>query len=130
MLRPQGELSSGSEDTLGERSARFAIESTLREIRTADPSIPFAKQTPHQRWLTLMRQDLGPLADRPAIWRRTGDEERGLRASARPIRDEYIPLSRKMAETPDKMTPAEKRRLKELKRELAAARETVGGKKS
>ena len=129
MLRPLGEPSPEGEP-LGERSARFAIESVVREIRTADLSVPFREQKPYQRWLTLMRQDLGPLADRPAIWGRAADEERGLRALAKPVLDEYIPLSRKMAETPDKISPAEKRRLKELKHELAAVRETVGGKKS
>jgi hypothetical protein len=123
MLRPHGEPSPEGEP-LGEHSARFAIQSTVREIQTADPSISFEKQTPYQRWLTIMKQDLGPLADRPSVFGLTADEARELRALAKPILDEYIPLSRKESKTPE-----ETQRLAELQlaleRELKAFHEKV-----
>ena len=103
------------EDPIGEHSARFAIEATLREIQTADPAIPFAQQKPNQRWLALLKQDLGPLADRPSVFGLTADEARKVDALVRPLLDEYIPLSRKR----DK-TPAEVQQLAELQRSLEA----------
>jgi hypothetical protein len=113
MLRPQGEPSPPEGEPLGERSPLSAIESTLREIRTADPSVPFGKQTPNQRWLTLMRQDLGPLADRPVIWGFTADEERKQDALAKPFLDEYIPLTRKKNKT-----PADEQRIADLEQKI------------
>ena len=115
LLRPQGPPSPEVEDPIGEHSARFAIEATLREIQTADPAIPFAQQKPNQRWLALLKQDLGPLADRPSVFGLTADEARKVDALVRPLLDEYIPLSRKR----DK-TPAEVQRLAELQRSLEA----------
>jgi hypothetical protein len=121
MLRPQGEVvapTPESGELLGDRSARFAVEATLRDIQAADPSIPFGKQTPYQRWLNMLKADLGPLADRPRIWGFSADEVRVLRALAKPILDELIPLSRKAAQAPQDMTAAETQRLTELRRNL------------
>lgn len=120
MLRPRGEPLPEGEPLAG-HSAKFAIELTLHEIRTADPSIPFGKQTPYQRWLTLMKQDLGPLADRPAVFGLTADKARRLHALA----EEFIPLSQKNVETPDEMTPTETQRFAELLREIAIVREIL-----
>ncbi len=126
MLRPPGPPPESAEP-LGERSARFAIEATLREIQTVDPSIPFGEQTPYQRWLTLMKQDLGPLVDRAVIWGQGAEEARAQRDRAAPILPEYIRLSRKDAATPRNMTEAETQRLAQLRRELV---ETIGGTES
>jgi hypothetical protein len=127
LLRPQGQSSPESAEPFGERSARFAIEATLREIQTVDTTIPFGKQTPYQRWLALMRQDLGPLVDRASVWVLSAEKARELRGKAAPILEEYIPLSRKDAKTPRNMTDAETQRLAELRRQLV---ETIGGIKS
>jgi hypothetical protein len=126
MLRPPGPAPEAAEP-LGERSGRFAIEATLREIQTVDPSIPFGEQTPYQRWLNLMRQDLGPLVDRAVVWGQGAEEARAQRDRAAPILAEYIPLSRKDAERPRNMTEMETQRLAELRRQLV---ETTGGKES
>jgi hypothetical protein len=115
LLRPQGPASPESEDPIGERSARFAIEATLREIRTADPSVSFERRTRHERLLALLKEDLGPLTDRPTIWGSTAEEDRERNALARPLLDEYIPLSRKKDRT-----TAETQRLAELQRSLEA----------
>jgi hypothetical protein len=132
LLKPRGPLSPEDEKPLGPRSAQFAIEATLREIQTADPSIPFGEQTPYQRWLTLMKEDLGPLVDRAIVWdkgaeeaRKDAAEARSWRIKAAPILAEYIPLSRKDADETKTMTPAQTQRLAELRRKLA---ETIGGK--
>ena len=115
LLRPHGPASPESEDPVGGRSAQFAIEATLREIRTADPSVSFERRTRHERLLALLKEDLGPLADRPIIWGSTAEEEREQEASVRPLLEEYIPLSRKKDRT-----AAEVQRLTELQRSLEA----------
>ena len=60
------------------RHGEFAIEATIREIQLADLTKPFDEMTPHQRWLALLKRDLGALADRPNIWgtsaQRAGEE--------------------------------------------------------
>jgi hypothetical protein len=127
LLRPQGPASPESEDPIDEHSARFAIEATLREIQTADPAIPFAQQKPYQRWLALLKQDLGPLADRPSVFGLTADEARKVDALAKPLLAEYHPLSQKKSKT-----PADVQRLDELEGALAAiaVRKTIGGDES
>jgi TraY domain len=96
------------------RKGKFWLEATLREIQLADPSIPIKKQTPHQRWLNLLKRDLGSLVDRPAVWGLDADSAREQRERATPILEELIPLSRKNAQTPKAMSAAEKKKLGEL----------------
>jgi hypothetical protein len=117
LLRPH-EPSQEDEDPVGARSAQFAIEATLREIQTADLSVPFDRRTNHQKWLALMKQGLGDLADRPAIWGQTAAAARKLKEAAAPVLEELIPLAQKSGRTPDAMTTAETDRLAALRRDL------------
>jgi hypothetical protein len=117
MFRPKGEVPDTG------RQGEFVIEATLREIQVADLSIPFDQMKPHQRWLALLKRDLGPIADRPAIWGITAESARELDELSRPFRDELIALSQKAERTPDAMSPEERRRLKDLWNEVTKIRE-------
>jgi hypothetical protein len=122
MFRPKGEPPQGIDESIdagGRRQGKFSIETTLREIQLVDASKPFAEQTPHERWLTLLKGDLGSLADRPVIWGSTAEQERELRALTEPLLAELIPLSQKEGQTPESMTPEETQRLAELRAEVA-----------
>jgi hypothetical protein len=121
MLRPQGQSSPEGEEPLSERSARFAVEATLREIQTVDVSIPFGEGTEHQRWLTLLKEDLGPVADRPFIWGASAQEARRRREATRPFIDEFQTLTRKSTKTPQLMTQPEAERLRELQTQILEA---------
>jgi hypothetical protein len=127
LLRPPGPPPPESAEPLGERSGQFAVEATLREIQTVDTSVPFGKQTPHQRWLTLLKQDLGPLADRAFVFGASAEEARGRLALVKPILEELRALSRKSAKAPQSMTQAEAQRLAELQRKLLEAVKATGG---
>jgi len=121
LMRPPG---APPRDPIGDGSARFAIESTLHEIQTADPSVPFDKQKPHERWLNLMKRDLGDLADRPVLSGQTADQARALQEAAAPILAELIPLDKKRGKT-----PAELERQAELRRELERVVKPKQGRK-
>jgi hypothetical protein len=121
LFKPPGTVTdAGPDDT---RTAEFAIETTLREIQLFDETKPFVKQTPYERWLGMMKKDLGPLADRLAVWGVPAARARENQERFRPFRDELIALSRKAARAPDAMLPDEHRRLKELWDEVAKIRE-------
>ncbi len=48
------------EAPLSERSIQFAAEASVREVQAIEAAaVPFEQQTPDQRWLTLLQQDLG-----------------------------------------------------------------------
>jgi len=117
MFRPKGEVPDTG------RQGEFVIEATLREIQLADLSIPFDQLKPHQRWLAQLKRDLGPLADRPAVWGITAESARELDELSRPFRDELRALSQKAERTPDAMSPEERRQLKELWGEVTKIRE-------
>jgi hypothetical protein len=117
MLRPKGEVPDTG------RRGEFAIEATLREIQLADLSIPFDQMKPHQRWLALLKRDLGPIADRPAIWGITAESARELDELSRTFRDELRALSQKAERAPDAMSSEERHRLKELWTEVTKIRE-------
>jgi hypothetical protein len=130
MFRPQTESSLENLDT-DAQAARFTIEATLREIQIADPTIPFAEQTTHQRRLNFLKQTLGPLADRPVIWGKSADRARAERdAISSGLRQELIALSRKEGKTPEAMTAAETTRLRELEADLIAKIVKLGSAKS
>jgi hypothetical protein len=125
LFKPPG----GSTDAIPDdtRSAEFEIEATLHEIQLFDETKPFVKQTPHERWLGMMKKDLGPLADRPVVWNIPAVRGREDQERFRPLRDELIVLSRKDARAPDAMSPAERHRLDELWKEVAKIREGRSG---
>jgi hypothetical protein len=82
------------------RQAAFEIEALLHEIQTFDETKkPYTRQTPHERWLGLMKKDLGPLADRPVVWGASAEEARALRASTAALLSELKPLARKKDKT-------------------------------
>ena len=89
LLRPRpraGAEPPDSGEPLSERSIQFAVESSVREVQTIDAAaVPFEKQTPDQRWLTLLRQDLGPLVDRVLVWGLSAQEARRLREGLDPV---------------------------------------------
>jgi hypothetical protein len=86
----------------------------LREIQLVDTAKPFAEQSPHERWLVLLKGDLGALADRPVVWGETAEQASEKRALSAPLLAELIPLSQKEGQTPELMTPEETHRLAEL----------------
>jgi hypothetical protein len=110
MFRPKGKPSESDG-----RQGEFAIEATLREIQLVDLSIPFDQLTPHQRWLALLKRDLGPLADRPTVWWAESAPHARVRERAREALRELIPLSQKAERAPDAMTPKETEKLRELR---------------
>ena len=119
LFKPPGTVTdAGPDDT---RTAEFEIETTLREIQLFDETKPFVKQTPYERWLGVMKKNLGlsPIDLRSGTSRRHAQNRERFRA----FRDELIALSRKAARAPDAMLPDERRRLKELWDEVAKIRE-------
>jgi hypothetical protein len=122
------EAATGEDHPENERRAEFEIEATLREIQLFDEAKPFVKQTPYERWLGMMKKDLGHLADRPVVWGVPAIRAREDQEGFRPFRDELIALSRKAERTPDAMSPDERDRLKELWNEVAKIRDGSGEK--
>jgi hypothetical protein len=57
---------------LGESQGRAALFELLGEIAATDPFAPLGQQSPEQRRLGLMKQDLGGLIGRPALERLIG----------------------------------------------------------
>ncbi len=100
------------------RHGEFAIEATIREIQLIDLTKPFDQMTPHQRWLALLKRDLGALADRPIIWGEDAQRAREVYERANPILRELIPLSKKAAVTPNNLTAEEEQRLQQLRQQL------------
>jgi hypothetical protein len=79
LLRPPpraGAEPPDSVEPLSERSIQFAAEASVREVQTVNAAVPFEQQTLDQRWLALLRQDLGPLVDRVNIWSTSAQEAR------------------------------------------------------
>jgi hypothetical protein len=57
---------------LGKSQGRAAVFELLVEIAAADPFAPFGRQSPEQRRLGVLKQDLGELIGRPALERLIG----------------------------------------------------------
>ena len=98
----------------------------MREVQTVDVAAPFEQQTPDQRWLALLRQDLGSIVDRVNIWSANAQEARRLREATQPFIEELRTLSRKSAKTPQLLTEAEAQRLAELQHKLLEAAQPKG----
>jgi hypothetical protein len=130
LLRPPpraGAEPPDSGEPLSERSIQFAAEASVREVQTVDAAaVPFEQQTPDQRWLALLRQDLGSVLDRVLVWGASAQEARRLRKATQPFIDELQALSKKSAKTPKAMTQAEAQRLLELQRQLLEAARPKG----
>jgi hypothetical protein len=122
LFRPPEEAT-GEDHPGNERRAEFEIEATLREIQLFDETKPFVKQTPYERWLGMMKKDLGPLADRVAVWGTTAEEARGQQALAKKIMPELIRLERKASK--DELTPEEMGELQNLRNQIVALRGTL-----
>jgi hypothetical protein len=111
LLRPPGATDQIDDGRQGE----FAIETLLREIQTVDLAKPFGQMSEHERWLALLRQDLGPLANRAAVWGESVEQARERHVRALPVLRDLIPLSRK---SPGDLTKEEVERLAELRAEI------------
>jgi hypothetical protein len=106
----------GAQDQVDDgRQGEFAIETLLREIQTVDLAIPFDQMTAHQRWLALLKQDLGLLINRAAVWGESAERAQERRKRASPILRELISLSIRPS---DDLTPEETERLRELRAEV------------
>ena len=106
----------------GRRQGQFTLEATLREMQLVDTTKPFAKQTEHERWLNLLRIELGSLVERPDIWGVSTEEARELRADTAKLLSELIPLSQKagnLHKQGSELPPDERARLAELNQQLA-----------
>jgi hypothetical protein len=129
LLRPPraDAAASDSVEPLSERSIQFAAEASVREVQTVDAAaVPFEQQTPDQRWLALLRQDLGSVVDRVNIWGASAQEARRLRKATQPFIEELRTLSRKSAKAPQLLTQTEAERLGELLRKLLEAARPKG----
>jgi hypothetical protein len=105
----------------GQRQGQFTLEATLREMQLVDASKPFATQTDHERWLNLLRMELGDLLERPHIWGETAEQTRALRDDTATLRHELISLlqkARKAKQAGDDLSPDERARLDDLKKQL------------
>lgn len=124
LLRPKGELAQAEQlEAENVRRAEFAVAATVREIQTVDPSIPFAKLTPHQRWLALLAEELGPLAEDRMIFGRTAEEARKEHEQFRKVAlPELMELTRKEAGGVA-LNLEERRKLADLRREIARVQE-------
>jgi hypothetical protein len=113
MLRPTGEP---PEKTMGygpPRQGEFAVTETLRALQVVDTSVPFKKQTARQRELTMLRGDLGDLADRPRPRGYSAEENRQMRR----LIEQLAPLRRKDEST---LTAKERERMNALWAQLEA----------
>jgi hypothetical protein len=122
-FRPRGEPPEISEHDLKLGTAAYVM--TVLEMQTVDDKPPFEKQTVHQRRLNRLREDLGLLADRPAISNNmTAAEIRAQHEKMKSSRDELVSLTRKAAAAERKKAPGlpltkqEAARLAELEAEI------------
>jgi hypothetical protein len=136
MFRPQGASPRAADRPFTSDARQLAIlsvENTLRAVQIVDPTKPYARQTKHERWANMLRKDLGPLADVPAIWGETAEQARARYEKLAPILSEYIPLTQKLGvaelDFPEReriamspLTKQERERYLELRRQIDALR--------
>jgi hypothetical protein len=95
----------------------------LRQVQLVDPAKPYGRQTRAQVWFSMLRKELGELADRPVIWGKTAEELREEHAALdaiRALQQKFSPLEN-IPET--ERTPEQRRKLERLQqqmREIAA----------
>lgn len=66
----------------------------VRRIQLIDPAKPYARQTRPEVWFSMLRKELGPLADRPVIWGKSAEELRKEHAeldAIRPLLQQSVP---------------------------------------
>jgi hypothetical protein len=107
LFKPPGAMTDDAAEPDIAGRPEFEIEAILREIQLFDETKPFVKQTPYERWLGMMKKDLGPAADRPSVWGEGAEQAREWSRRMKDILSEYVPLSRKARDT---MTPEETER--------------------
>jgi hypothetical protein len=103
LLRPPGEVPQDTVELGTSRQGELRIAEMLRALQIIDTSKPFAEQTERERALTMLRNDLGELADRPRLYGRTAEQTRRVNELLR----EFVPLRRKAAADPDALSPRE-----------------------
>ena len=124
LFQPEGaapETASGALELGGTQQGRLAMTELLRDIQLADPSIPLAEQTAHQRLLSARKADLGALADRPQIYGRTAEQTRQEAGAGRKL----AALMRKAQRDPEQITEAEHQELWRLFDSLDEIRKAV-----
>jgi hypothetical protein len=123
LFRPPGPVPTLSEqdEQGGRKQGQFTLEATLREMQLVDTTKPFNEQTGHERWLNLLRTELGSLVERPVIWGVPVEEARELRADVAKLLSELIPLSQRagnLHKEGSELPPDERARLDELHKQL------------
>jgi hypothetical protein len=122
VLRPDGVPPETTEEALplgGKMQGRLAMLELLRELQTVDTTIPFEKQTSHQRALTMLRADLDNLLERALIHGKTAQQAR----REHELGLQFGPLMQKAEKRRDAMTAQEWRTLWDLAGQLADLRE-------
>jgi hypothetical protein len=98
----------------------FARQSLLRDVQRADVAKAPETQTAHERWMSALKRDLGPLAYFPLTFGQSAMAVHDTLARVKPFIEEYKTLTRKKAKAPGgKMTDDEEKRLLELRKKLA-----------
>ena len=103
----------------GKNQGRLAVLQTLREVQLVDDRVPINQQTPHQRALTMLKRELGPLADRPKVHGWTAEQARRRHE----IGKEFGPLMQKAGRDPAAVTPEDAQRLWDLAGKIAELQE-------
>jgi hypothetical protein len=90
----------------------------VQRVQLVDPAKPYARQTRPEVWYSMLRKELGALADRPVIWGQTAEELRKEHAeldAIRPLLQQAVPLDN----IPEKeRTREQQRKLERLRRQM------------
>jgi hypothetical protein len=122
MFAPASGAPQGADELVefgGKNQGRLAVLQTLREIQLVDDTVPIGRQTPHQRALTMLKRELGPLTERPKVYGWTAEQAR----QQHEIGKEFGPLMQKAKRDPNAITPADAKRLWVLAGQIAELQE-------
>jgi hypothetical protein len=107
LFRPPGEIVDPLVDVGGDQRGKLAALELIRQVQTADPTLPLATRSTRQHALAVLREGLGELAERPRPYGFTADEGRRLSQIARA----FHPLRRRAEKDPKELTQGEHREL-------------------
>jgi hypothetical protein len=140
MLRPPGAVPVANKPPGAESTAdhiffqqmkdmgAYTAASVFQRIQLVDETKPYARLSKPEVWYSMLRKELGPLADRPVIYGQTGEELRAEHAKLDAIRPLYQQI-RPLQDIPeDERTPEQKKKLERLQRQLREIE--TGGKSS
>lgn len=89
--RPPGDVPESTAELGPRRQGELQIEQLLHAIQTVDMAKPYRKRSPRERELSMLRGDLGDLADRPHVHGYTAEQARRVHDLLR----QFVPLRRK-----------------------------------